>query len=229
MGKAGIYCLLALLAPMTMLAGAINPEGTRHINQIAAIPSGGQVHQGSLQRAANWGDNDSSRIATPSPQKMPAEVGLEAYSLQPEHDFGFYGSGFGSGEMVETLLENADDPPSPRSGLLLAKSHTNQGGNMAGRAYIPLIPAGDYPLVFVGLQSKTLVILNLNIRGFKPWVTLSDYAPSPHTTIGFRGQDFAPWEPVLVYLNQRSGQPIAHLHADSTGGFDNEQAWQVPD
>lgn len=229
MGKAGMYCLMALLALMTILAGVINPEGTGHINRAGAIQSGSPVHSGFQPLVASGGDSRSGPITVPSPPPIPPHVGLEAYSLQPEHAFGFYGGGFAPNEYVEALLETSDAAPSPRSGLLLAKPYTNPGGNLAGRAFIPLLPAGSYSLLFVGLQSRKSIIVGFNIRGFSPWVTLSDYAPLPHSKIGFNGQDFAPWEPVLVYLNQKKSNPIAHLHADSTGGFNSQQAWEVPE
>ncbi len=229
MGKAGMYCVMALLLPMTILAGAINPKQAGHVSQTPTIQSHSQVHINAQSLAVNRGDNLSGQAAAPSPHKIPPLVGLETYSLQPEHDFGFYGSGFAPGELVEALLANQDGVPSSRSGLMLARSYANAGGNVAGRAYVPLLPSGDYALLFVGLQSKLPFIVNLNIRGFTPWVMLSNYAPPPHSMMGFSGQDFAPGEPVLVYLNHQGKQPIARVKADSTGRFDNKQAWKLPD
>jgi serine/threonine protein phosphatase PrpC len=229
MGKAGMYCVIALLLPMTILAGAINPDRAEHASRTPTMHTHGRVHISAQSLGVNQGDNYSGQVAAPSPHKIPPLVGLETYSLQPEHGFGFYGSGFASGELVEALLANQGDVPSLKSGLMLARSYANAGGNVAGRAYIPLLPSGDYALLFVGLQSKLPFIVNLNIRGFTPWVMLSNYAPPPHSMMGFSGQDFAPGEPVLVYLNHQGKQPIARVKADSTGRFDNKQAWKLPD
>ncbi|HEU5379718.1 MAG TPA: protein phosphatase 2C domain-containing protein [Ktedonobacteraceae bacterium] len=229
MGKAGMYCVMALLLPITILAGAINPERAGHISQTPTIQTHSRVPISAQSLVVNQEGSHSGQVAAPTPHKIPPLVGLEAYSLQPEHGFGFYGSGFAPGELVEALLANQDGVPSPRSGLMLARSYANAGGNVAGHAYIPLLPSGDYALLFVGLQSKMPFIVNLNIRGFTPWVMLSDYAPPPHSMMGFSGQDFAPGEPVLVYLNHQGKQPIARIKADSTGRFENKQAWKLPD
>jgi serine/threonine protein phosphatase PrpC len=230
MGKAGMYCVMALLLPMTILAGAINPKQAGHVSQTPTRQTHhSQVHIGAQSLAVGQEYSRPGQAAAPGPHRIPPLVGLETYSLQPEHDFGFYGSGFAPGELVEALLANQDDVPSSRSGLMLARSHANAGGNVAGRAYVPLLPSGDYALLFIGLQSKLPFIVNLNVRGFTPWVMLSDYAPPPHSMMGFSGQDFAPGEPVLVYLNHQGTQPIAHVKADATGRFDNKQAWKLSD
>ncbi len=56
---------------------------------------------------------------------------------------------------------------------------------------------------------------------------LDTYAPSPHTRLGFTGEDFAPDEVVLVYLNRREGEPVVRLQADASGRFAAPEAWEV--
>src|SRR5439155_21932756 len=94
------------------------------------------------------------------------------------------------------------------TGKRLAVVHANAGGNVSGRVMVPELSAGSYPLFLVGQQSHTPTSVSLNIEGFHPWVTLSTYAPSSQTRQGWHGEDFAPGEKVLVYLNQRTGEPL---------------------
>jgi hypothetical protein len=90
-----------------------------------------------------------------------------------------------------------------------------------------LIQAGTYSLSFVGQESQTPASVGLNVQGFHPWVLLDTYAPSPHTHLGFTGEDFAPQEIVLVYLNQREGESVVRLQADASGRFAAPAAWEV--
>jgi hypothetical protein len=101
-----------------------------------------------------------------------------------------------------------------------------------------MMTEGNYTLYFVGSQSQTPIAISLNVQGFHPWVTLNNYAPSPHTRIGFVGQDFVPGEQILVYLNQPGsenlrpdthgpGKLVARVQADTNGGFAAPAAWEV--
>jgi hypothetical protein len=100
-------------------------------------------------------------------------------------------------------------------------------GNVTGRVMIPMMAAGDYTIFFVGRQSQNPVSVGFNIQGFHPWVLLDNYAPSPHQRLGFEGQDFAPSEEVLVYLDQQGGQSVAQLKADAYGRLLAPNAWVV--
>ena len=151
---------------------------------------------------------------------IPPAVVLDAYTVKPGQDFGFAGSGFLPNEVVEVRLGRPTGQP-------IAAMHANAGGNVTGRVTIPLLPAGNYALYFVGRQSQTPTSVGLNIQGFHPWVTLDTYAPPPQTRLGFLGEDFAPGEEVLVYLNRQGGEPIVRLHADASGRFAVPAAWDV--
>lgn len=152
---------------------------------------------------------------------IPPTVRLDTYSVKPEHGFGFSGSGFMPNEVVEVHLN------SPTGGRLAATG-ANDVGNVTGRVLVPLLPEGDYSLFFVGRQSQTPVTVGLNIQGFHPWVVLDTYAPSIHARMGFHGEDFAPNEEVLVYLNQQTGEPIVRIQTDASGRIVAPAAWEVP-
>jgi hypothetical protein len=147
-------------------------------------------------------------------------VQLDTYAVKPGHDFGFSGSGFLPNELVEVRLSG---PPGER----LAMVRANAGGNVTGRVTVPIMPEGDYTLSFVGQRSQTPTSVGLNVLGFHPHVILNTYAPSPHARLGFTGEDFVPNEEVLVYLNQREGEPVMRIHADASGRFVEPAAWEV--
>lgn len=141
---------------------------------------------------------------------IPPKVTLDSYSVKPGQDFGFAGGGFLSNEVVEVRLGSLQ-------GERLAAVRANAGGNVAGRATIPPMPEGNYTLFFVGRQSQTPTSVGFSVQGFHPWVTLDHYALTSHMRLGFTGADFAPNEEVLVYLNQREGNPVMRIQADALG------------
>jgi len=151
---------------------------------------------------------------------IPPEVELDTYTVKPGHNFGFAGSGFMPGEVVEMHLGS-------RVGERLGEARANAGGNMAGSVMLPPVAAGNYTLFFVGRLSQTPASVGLNVQAFHPWVTLDTYAPKPHTRLGFAGEDFAPSEKVSVYLNRRGGKPVVLLHADASGRIFAPAAWEI--
>ena len=151
---------------------------------------------------------------------IPPTVQLDTYTVKPGHDFGFSGSGFLPNELVEVRLGSP-------TGQSMAIARANDVGNVDGRAMIPMMPEGDYTLFFVGQRSQTPTSVGLSVLGFHPWVVLDTYAPSPHARLGFTGEDFVPNEEVLVYLNQREGEPVMRIHADASGRFVEPAAWEV--
>ena len=154
---------------------------------------------------------------------IPPTVQLDAYTVKPRHDIGFAGSGFLPNEVVEVRLGTTGQALAQ----LLATVNANAGGNVAGRFTVPLMPGGNYTLFIVGRQSQTPTTVGLTVQTFHPWVTLDSYAPSSHTRLGFTGNDFVPNEEVLVYLNQRKGEPVVRVQADTNGRFVMPAAWEV--
>jgi len=151
---------------------------------------------------------------------IPPAVVLDTYTVKPGQDFGFAGSGFLPNETVAVRLSSP-------TGQRVAAVRANARGDVTGHVTIPLMPAGTYSLYFVGQASQTPTSVGLNIQGFHPWVTLDTYAPSPHMRLGFRGEDFAPGEEVLVYLNRQGGEPVVRLHTDASGRLAAPAAWDV--
>ncbi len=119
---------------------------------------------------------------------IPPTVQLDTYTVKPEQDVGFAGSGFLPNETVEVRLGTTGQ------GLaqVLATVSANAGGNVAGRFTVPLMPEGDYALFFVGQQSQAPTSVGLNVQGFHPWVVLDTYAPSPMLAWGLRGRASLP-------------------------------------
>src|SRR5260370_26257218 len=151
---------------------------------------------------------------------MPPAVVMNTYTVKPGQDFGFAGSGFLPNETVAVRLGSP-------TGQRVAAVRANARGNVTGHVTTPQLPEGNYVLYFVGQASQTPTSVGLNIQGFHPWVVLDTYAPSPHTRLGFSGEDFAPGEEVLVYLNRPDGEPVVRLHADASGRLVAPAAWDV--
>jgi hypothetical protein len=151
------------------------------------------------------------------------KITLDTYSAKSDHTFGFSGSGFTPGELVDVRLGGLGGSP-------LATVPSDAQGNVAAQDVpLPLIQAGDYLVYFVGEQSQTPVSMGFNVQGFSPWVVLHTYAAAPYSPMGFTGQDFVPGDQVEVYLGQRSGQPLIRLAADATGQFAVTGAFNLPD
>jgi hypothetical protein len=164
----------------------------------------------------------SHRLARASFQMhdIPPTVTLDTYTVKSRQDFSFAGNGFLPNEVVEVRLGSP-------TGQRLAAMSANAKGNVAGRVMVPRLAAGNYTLFFVGRQGRSPISVGLNVQDFHPWVVLDSYAPSPHQRLGFTGEDFAPGEEVLVYLNRRGGEPVARLQADTFGRFQAPATWGV--
>ncbi len=241
--------LAALVLAVLLFAGASPPRIATQRNQSAAgwrlnthletasTPLAAD-HQQPMVAAGKRGAAEQSstvgplsEVAQPVPKVpgIPPQVGLAPYSLNPRNTLGFFGSGFPSNTWVDVRLGNLDGVrPVDRYSIWLGRSLTNAGGNLDGQVEVPLLPAGDYPVYFVPAGSQTPVVANLVILALKPWVVLDHYAPDPHSWMGFEGRDFAPDEQVQIYLNERSGQPVAVVQADSYGNFTLNRVWEVP-
>lgn len=161
--------------------------------------------------------------------KAPALVRLDAYSFHPGFTVGFNGNGFQPGEGVDVRLGTLKSSPTSQGDQELTTAHSNNGGDMDGAAHVPMMSPGNYHLYFIGQQCTPAITINIILLPFTPWVVLDNYAPHPHSSLGFRGQQFAPNEPVQVYLNDQNSQPIAQVTADNSGQFAVNQVWNVGD
>jgi len=155
-------------------------------------------------------------------QWLAPKVELASYTAKAEHSFSFVGRGFTPGEVVEVHLGGLGGTP-------LTTFTADAQGMVTGRNVpLPLIRGGDYPLYFVGRQSQTPVSVGFNVQGFTPWVVLDNYAPPPYYKMGVSGEDFAPNEPVQVYLDTRVGNPIVTLEASAQGKIRLKQVIELP-
>jgi hypothetical protein len=153
---------------------------------------------------------------------LPPTIHMEEYSGKAKHGFSFTGSGFAPGEQVEVRLGGLGGSP-------LGSYPADDQGNVVGQDVpIPLVEAGDYALYFVGQDSGSPVSVGFNVQGFRPWAVLDNYAPPPYYLMGFSGEDFVPDEVVLVYLNNRTSQPVTQVQADANGKFAVKNAFELP-
>jgi hypothetical protein len=187
----------------------------------ATVPQG--LAQGAHTLRVSGLTSGRSARATFQVRWLKPTVTLDTYSAKAKHSFGFSGGGFAPGETVDLYLGGLGGSP-------LATFNADEGGNVIGAsAPIPLVEPGDYPLYFVGRDSRTPVSFTFNIQGFQPWVVLDNYSPHPYYLMGFSGSDFVPHETVLVYLNGRASQPVIRVGADENGQFAVKNAFEVPE
>jgi hypothetical protein len=154
-------------------------------------------------------------------QITPA-ISMATYSAKSDHMFGFSGSGFAPGEVVDVRLGGLGGDP------LASFQCDDQGSVVAENVPLPLVQPGDYQLYFVGERSQLPVSVSFNIQGFSPWVVLDSYAVPPYSTIGFTGQDFVPGDQVEVYLGRQVGEPLFRVEADANGQFAVQSAFALP-
>lgn len=199
---------------------AVNAEKEGRINEVSlALPPG--LRLGSHVLRVKGGASGRTARATFRLRGVPPRVELDQYSVKPDREFGFAGSGFVPDEQVEVRVGGLGGAP-------LATFTADRGGAATGRIKAPPIQAGDYPLYFVGRESQNPVSVGLNVQGFAPFVILDNYAARPYERMGFRGEDFAAGEQVLVYLNKREGEPLTHVQADATGKLNVKAALELP-
>src|SRR5262249_13891645 len=144
---------------------------------------------------------------------LTPKITTDTYSVKSSHTFGFTGSGFAPGEMVDVRLGGLGGAP-------LATFPSDPQGKVTGQNVpLPLVQAGRYVIYFVGEQSQNPVSVSFNIQGFSPWVVLDSYSLAPYSLVGFTGQDFVPGDQVDVYLDRQNGQPLLRVAADASGQF----------
>lgn len=148
---------------------------------------------------------------------VPPTVTLDTYTAKPGQVVGFAGNGFIAGELVRVYLGPSRVP--------LVSVKATDGGAAIGHLSIPALPPGTYTLTIVGANSQTPATVGFSIQGFAPWVVLDRYYVAPGESVGLVGQDFAPGEQVLVYLNSPKGNPVMHLVADTAGQITEQDTW----
>ncbi len=154
---------------------------------------------------------------------VPPKVDLVQYSVKSDSNVTFSATGFAPGEAVEVRLGGLGGDP------LAVFNADAKGELIEATTRIPRVQPGDYPLYFVGRRSQTPASVGLNVRGFSPWVVLDNYSPAPYYSMGFKGEDFAPGEEVLVYLGDTRHEPDARVTADTNGRFEVKEALPLPE
>ncbi len=213
-------CWTMILIAFTLLVGCASPP--QGVRRQMSSPTPTPTPQPSPSAASSSGCPNSEG-------KAPALVRLDAYSFHPGFTVGFNGNGFQPGEGVDVRLGNLKSSPTSQGDQELTTAHSNNGGDMNGEAHVPMMSPGNYHLYFIGQQCTPPITINIILLPFTPWVVLDNYAPHPHSSLGFRGQQFAPNEQVQVYLNDQNSQPIAQVTADNSGQFAVNQVWNVGD
>jgi hypothetical protein len=205
----------ASLDPVTM-----NQDG--NLDEVSVIVPDGLSAGEHFLHVTGQTSNRSARTKFTLHQITPS-ISMDTYSAKSDHAFGFSGSGFVPGEMVDVRLGGLGGDP------LASYPSDNDGNVVAQRVPLPLVQPGDYQLYFVGERSQLPVSVSFNIQGFSPWVVLDSYAVPPYSTIGFSGQDFVPGDQIEVYLDKQAGEPLFRVAADADGQFAVSNAFTLPD
>jgi hypothetical protein len=205
----------ATLEPVT-----ISKDG--NLDEVSVVLPDGIGRGDHFLHAVGVSSNRSAR-ARFSVVYVAPKIVMDTYSVKSNHTFGFTGSGFAPGEVVEVRIGGLGGSP-------LATFPADAVGNVSAQSVpLPLVQAGDYTVYFVGQQSRNPVSVGFNIQGFTPWVVLDSYSLAPYSMIGFRGQDFVPGDPVEVYLDVRDGEPLLRIAADADGQLAVQNAFTLPD
>jgi hypothetical protein len=121
--------------------------------------------------------------------------------------------GFGPGEKVNVFWGRVSGTP---AATLTADS---SGSISSASVQVGIAPVGPTTLVLVGTRTHTTATVPYQMIGLYPTTISRPYAVKAGKSITFRGNGFAPGEPVNVFLNASGGIPALTAHADSSGGF----------
>lgn len=176
-----------------------------------------QLASGAYQLIVVGSESHRTASITFRMDDTPPTVTLDTYTGKPGQVVGFAGNGFIAGELVRVYLGPSRSP--------LVSVRATDGGAVNGQLPIPALSPGTYTLTMVGANSQAPASVGFSIQGFAPWVVLDRYFIAPGESIGLTGQDFAPGEQVLVYLNSPKGNPVMHLVADTAGQISEQDTW----
>jgi hypothetical protein len=204
----------------TLDSATISKDGT--LDEVSVIVPYGLGPGDHYLHVAGQDSHRSARTRFTLHQITPT-ISMDTYSAKSDHLFGFSGSGFDPGELVDVRLGGLGGDP------LASFQCDDQGNVVADKVPLPLVQPGDYVLYFVGERSQLPVAISFNIQGFSPWVVLDSYAIAPYGAIGFTGQDFVPGDQVEVYLGRHTGDPLFRVEADANGQFAVRNAFTLPD
>ena len=121
--------------------------------------------------------------------------------------------GFAPGEKVNVYWGRISGTP---AATLTADS---SGSISSASVRVGIAPVGPTTLVLVGMKTHTTATVPYQMLGLYPATASRPYAVKAGKSISFRGNGFAPGEPVNIYLDASGGVPALTSHADSSGGF----------
>ena len=175
------------------------------------MPTSGTGSGASVVAEQAGGPTASAKLETPGGVGTMSIVGKAAG--KPGDSVSISASGFGSGEKINVFWGRTIGTP--------ATTLTADGSGTVGRASVPVgvAPVGTTTLVLVGTKTHTTATAAYQMLGLYPTTASHPYAVKSGKSITFSGNQFAPNEQVLIYLNATSGTPALTATANSTGGF----------
>jgi hypothetical protein len=161
-------------------------------------------------REAN-GVQTSAQLVTPGGMGTASITGKAAG--KPGDHVTVSAKGFGPGEKVNVFWGRINGTP--------AATLTADSGGSISSASVPvgIAPVGPTTLVLVGMKTHTTATVPYQMLGLYPTTISRPYAVKAGKSISFRGNGFAPSEPVLIYLDASGGIPALTAKTDSSGGF----------
>jgi hypothetical protein len=175
------------------------------------MPTSGSGSGATVVAEQNGGVSASAQLTTPGGVGTMSIVGKAAG--KPGDSVTVSASGFGAGERINVYWGRTVGTP--------AATLTADGSGTVGRASVPVgvAPVGTTTMVLVGQTTHTTATAAYQMLGLYPTTASHPYAVKSGHPMTFTGNEFAPDEQVLIYLNSTSGMPALTATASSTGGF----------
>jgi hypothetical protein len=157
------------------------------------------------------GATASAQLVTPGGMATAKIVGKAAG--KPGDHVTVTAKGFAPGEKVNVFWGRVSGTP--------ATTLTADTSGSLSSASVPvgIAPVGPTSLVLVGTRSHTTATVPYQMIGLYPNTVFRPYAVKAGKSVIFRGNGFAPGEPVNIFLNASGGIPALTAHTSSSGGF----------
>jgi hypothetical protein len=216
---------LAALVVIAVVYGMYNPSSWQGIINTGIS---GLHHQSTPTRST------PTPASTPLPTLTPTTSssvpsGKELILLNPTmvrqgSSMGVTGTGFGARATVGVYFKQRQSDP----GQLLNVVHADKSGTFYDNLTVPTSLASGTFFIEARERGSTKVALAAGvIAGSAPQLKLSGQVGKPGDLITASLHGFSPGEPIKVYWNTMSGQPVATLQADG-GGSVGQAPVQVP-
>jgi hypothetical protein len=175
------------------------------------MPTSGVGSSANVVAEQSGGPTATAQLVTPGGVGTMSIVGKAAG--KPGDSVTVSASGFGAGEKINVYWGRTIGTP--------AATLTADGSGSVGRASVPVgvAPVGTTTLVLVGQKTHTTATAAYQMLGLYPTTSSRPYAVKAGYPMTFSGNEFAPGEQVLIYLNSTSGTPALTATANAGGGF----------